>query len=163
MDDASTASFSSLPKVAAVVPWGPVVDVLERPRPEGSGDINIRSFGGSPFWVGQLGRAYIRGVHQGGAGRVLTIAKHFPGHGASDRLPDDEVATVNKSLGELRRSDLVPFFAITQPDPSDLAKHVASRREKDDDPDRLLVLRAFAAQSAIDWPALDEMIAADAD
>lgn len=98
---------------------GPVVDVLERPHPEGSGDINIRAFGGSPFWVGQMGRAYIRGVHQGSAGRVLTIAKHFPGHGASDRLPDDEVATVNKSLSELEQSDLVPFFAITRPDPDD--------------------------------------------
>jgi beta-N-acetylhexosaminidase len=98
---------------------GPVVDVLERPRPEGSGDINIRAFGGSPFWVGEMGRAYIRGVHEGSGGRVLTIAKHFPGHGASDRLPDDEVATVNKSLNELRQSDLVPFFAVTEPDPAD--------------------------------------------
>ena len=98
---------------------GPVVDVLETPRPEGSGDINLRAFGGSPFWVGLLGRAYVRGVHQGSAGRVLTIAKHFPGHGASDRLPDDEVATVNKSLDELRQSDLLPFFAITQADPND--------------------------------------------
>jgi beta-N-acetylhexosaminidase len=98
---------------------GPVVDVLERPRPEGSGDINIRAFGGSPFWVGQMGRAYIRGVHRGGAGRVLTVAKHFPGHGASDRLPDDEVATVTKTLGELQKSDLVPFFAVTRPDPAD--------------------------------------------
>jgi beta-N-acetylhexosaminidase len=98
---------------------GPVVDVLETPRPEGGGDINVRAFGGSPFWVGLLGRAYIRGVHQGGRGRVLTVAKHFPGHGASDRLPDDEAATVNKSLQELRQSDLLPFFAITQADVDD--------------------------------------------
>lgn len=98
---------------------GPVIDVLEKPHPEGSGDINIRAFGGSPFWVGQMGRAYIRGVHQGSGGRVLTVAKHFPGHGASDRLPDDEVATVNKSLDELQQSDLVPFFAVTRSDPAD--------------------------------------------
>jgi beta-N-acetylhexosaminidase len=98
---------------------GPVVDVLEKPRPEGSGDINIRAFGGSPYWVGQMGRAYIRGVHRGGAGRVLTVAKHFPGHGASDRSPDLEVATVQKSLAQLQQSDLVPFFAVTRPDPED--------------------------------------------
>ncbi len=98
---------------------GPVVDVLESPRPEGAGDINIRAFGGDPYWVGQLGRAYIRGVHQGSNGRVLTVAKHFPGHGASDRLPDDEVATVNKSLEELKQSDLIPFFEITRTDPDD--------------------------------------------
>ena len=98
---------------------GPVVDVLEKPHPQGSGDINIRSFGGSPFWVGQMGRAYVRGVHLGSDGRILTVAKHFPGHGASDRLPDDEVATVNKSLDELTQSDLVPFFAVTESNPDD--------------------------------------------
>jgi hypothetical protein len=49
-----------------------------------------------------------------------------------------------------------------QPDPADVAKHVSALREKDDDPDRLLLLRAFAAQSAIDWPALDALVAADA-
>jgi hypothetical protein len=49
-----------------------------------------------------------------------------------------------------------------QPDPADLAKHVNSLLEKDDDPDRLLLLRAFAAQSAISWPALDELLAARA-
>ena len=64
---------------------GPVVDVLANPRSGGNGDIGIRSFGGNPTWVGELGRAYVRGVHDGSAGRMLTVAKHFPGHGGSDR------------------------------------------------------------------------------
>ena len=93
---------------------GPVVDVLERPHPEGGGDLNLRVLGGDPTWVGMLGRAYIRGVHQGSGGRMLTVAKHFPGHGSSDRNPDEEVSTVSKSLDELKRSDLLPFFAVTQ-------------------------------------------------
>jgi beta-N-acetylhexosaminidase len=92
---------------------GPSVDVLNDPRPTGRGDIGVRTFGGDPFWVGTLGRAYIRGVHQGSSGRVATVAKHFPGHGGSDRLPDDEVATVDKSLTELRRIELSPFFRVT--------------------------------------------------
>ena len=46
---------------------------------------------------------------------MLTVAKHFPGHGGSDRLPDDEVATVDKSLQELERVELAPFFAVTGP------------------------------------------------
>jgi beta-N-acetylhexosaminidase len=92
---------------------GPSVDVLNDPRPTGRGDVGVRTFGGDPFWVGTLGRAYIRGVHQGSSGRVATVAKHFPGHGGSDRLPDDEVATVDKSLTELRRIELAPFFRIT--------------------------------------------------
>jgi len=65
-------------------------------------------------------------------------------------------------LGIEHEDGVLKADAPSQPDPSDLAKHVATLREKDDDPDRLLLLRAFAAQSAIDWPALDELIAADA-
>ena len=102
---------------------GPVVDVLDDPRPGGRGDIGTRAFGGDPYWVSEMGRAYIHGVHAGSEGKVLTVAKHFPGHGGSDRLPDDEVATVDKSLQELRRVDLAPFFAVTNPrDPDGLER-----------------------------------------
>jgi beta-N-acetylhexosaminidase len=94
---------------------GPVVDVLDDPRPGGKGDIGTRAFGGDPYWVGEMGRAYIYGLHQGSEGRMLTVAKHFPGHGGSDRLPDDEVATVDKSLQELRRVELAPFFVLANP------------------------------------------------
>jgi beta-N-acetylhexosaminidase len=100
---------------------GPGLDVLNDPRPTGRGDIGIRVFGGDPYWVGQMGRAYIRGVHQGSNGRMATVAKHFPGHGGSDRLPDNEVATVDKSLQELRRIELPPFFEVTHDRPDDIA------------------------------------------
>ncbi len=92
---------------------GPSMDVLHSPRPSGQGDIGTRSFGGDPWWVGQMGRAYIEGVHRGSDGRVATVAKHFPGHGGSDRLPDEEVATVDKSVEELRQVELAPFMAVT--------------------------------------------------
>lgn len=93
---------------------GPDVDVLNAPRSTSKGDLGTRVFGGDPYWVGRMGRAYISGVHEGSAGRMATVAKHFPGHGGSDRLPDDEVATVDKSLQELRRIELAPFFAVTR-------------------------------------------------
>ncbi len=98
---------------------GPVIDVLDDPRPGGKGDVGNRVFGGDPYWVGEMGKAYIRGVHQGSQGQVLTVAKHFPGHGGSDRLPDNEVATVDKSLQELQRVELAPFFAVTSPGSDD--------------------------------------------
>jgi beta-N-acetylhexosaminidase len=97
---------------------GPVVDVLDNPRPSGQGDIGTRTFGGDPWWVGQMGRAYIEGVHRGSGGRVATVAKHFPGHGGSDRLPDEEVATVDKSIEELKRVELAPFIAVANEDGS---------------------------------------------
>ncbi len=92
---------------------GPSLDVLNDPRPTGRGDMGVRVFGGDPYWVSQLGRAYIRGVHVGSKGQVATVSKHFPGHGGSDRLPDNEVATVDKSLQELQRIELPPFFHVT--------------------------------------------------
>lgn len=92
---------------------GPPLDVLLTPRPGQPGDLETRSFGGSPYWVGQMGRAYIRGVHAGSNGRVATVAKHFPGHGSSDRSPEEEAATVEKSLEEMVRTDLVPFLKVT--------------------------------------------------
>jgi beta-N-acetylhexosaminidase len=92
---------------------GPSLDVLEAPSPESQGDLGTRSFGGDPFWVGQLGEAYVSGVHTGSEGKVAVIAKHFPGHGGSDRLPDEEVATVRKSLEQLKQIELAPFFQVT--------------------------------------------------
>lgn len=100
---------------------GPVVDVLQNPRSGGNGDIGIRSFGGDPAWVGQLGRAFVRGVHTGSAGRMLAVVKHFPGHGSSDRGTDNEVPTVNKSLDQLLASDLAPFAQAFRADPADPA------------------------------------------
>lgn len=99
---------------------GPSLDVLDRPLPERPSDLGTRSFGGDPYWVGVMGQAYIRGVHLGSQGKVSTVAKHFPGLGRSDRRINQEVITVRKSLEELRRMELVPFFAVTQPVSEDL-------------------------------------------
>ncbi len=93
---------------------GPSLDVLETPNPTSTGDLGVRSFGGDPFWVGQMGQAYIRGVHAGAAGRVAVIAKHFPGLGASDRSLEEEAPTVQRTLEKLRQVDLAPFFAVAQ-------------------------------------------------
>ena len=44
---------------------------------------------------------------------MMVIAKHFPGRGDSDRSPEEEVATVRKSLEQLKQVELPPFFAVT--------------------------------------------------
>lgn len=92
---------------------GPSLDVLEVPNSDSGGDLGIRTFGGDPFWVGELGQAYISGVHEGSNGKMVVAAKHFPGFGGSDRLPEEEVATVRSSLEQLKQIDLAPFFAVT--------------------------------------------------
>lgn len=92
---------------------GPPLDVLETPRPGSKGDLETRTFGGDPYWVAQIGQAFIRGVQTGGQGAVATAAQHFPGQGGSDRRPEDEVPTIQKSLQQLRQIDLAPFAAVT--------------------------------------------------
>ncbi len=97
--------------------FGPVLDVLEMPSSSG-GDLGSRVFGGDPFWVGEMGRAYVAGLHNGSANQLRVIAKHFPGVGGSDRLPEMEVSTVRKSLEQLKQIELAPFFAVTGNAPS---------------------------------------------
>jgi beta-N-acetylhexosaminidase len=92
---------------------GPSLDVLEAAQLEWVSTLGTRTFGGDPYWVSEMGRAYIQGVHQGSQSKVAVVAKHFPGHGSSDRLPEEEVATVRKSLEQLESFELVPFFAVT--------------------------------------------------
>ncbi|MEK7276775.1 MAG: glycoside hydrolase family 3 N-terminal domain-containing protein, partial [Chloroflexota bacterium] len=94
--------------------FGPTLDVVETPQPSSAADLGARAFGGDPYWVGLLGKAFIEGVHAGSGDRVAVVARHFPGYGASDRALDDQVPTVNKSLAQLTAIDLAPFFAVTK-------------------------------------------------
>lgn len=98
--------------------FGPLLDVLDTPRLDAAGTLATRAFGGDPYWVGKMGQAYIRGVHLGSQGRMIVAASHFPGHGSADRLPEEEVATVRKSLDELVAIDLAPFLSVTGNAPS---------------------------------------------
>jgi beta-N-acetylhexosaminidase len=96
---------------------GPSLDVLEDPRLIGTGDLGVRSFGGDPYWVSLLGKAYIEGIHEGSGGKVGVIAKHFPGIGGGDRPPSEEIATIRKSLSLLQQVDLVPFLSVANSPP----------------------------------------------
>jgi beta-N-acetylhexosaminidase len=92
---------------------GLTLDVLTLPDPAVSADLNTRVFGGDPYWVGEMGRAYLAGLHDGSNGRMAVIAKHFPGRGGSDRPAEMEISTVRRSLEELKSIELAPFFAVT--------------------------------------------------
>ncbi len=89
------------------------LDVLTLPDPAVSTDMTTRVFGGDPYWVSEMARSYIAGLHTGSDGRMAVIAKHFPGRGGSDRPADQEIPTVRRSLDELKSIELAPFFAVT--------------------------------------------------
>jgi beta-N-acetylhexosaminidase len=102
--------------------FGPSLDVLDIVKTDVGEDLGVRTFGGDPYWVAEMGQAYIRGVHTGSANEIAVVATHFPGSGESDRQPEDEVATVRKSLEQLKQIELAPVFAVTKStDPTTIA------------------------------------------
>ena len=94
---------------------GPNLDVMETVNNEAASSLGVNAFGGNPFWVGEMGKAFVSGLHTGSNNRMLVVAQNFPGTGNSDRSPDREVSTVRKSLGQLTQVELVPYFSVTTP------------------------------------------------
>jgi beta-glucosidase len=87
---------------------GPVVDVNNNPD---NPVINVRSFGQTPEIVSRLATAFIRGAHQW---PVLTVAKHFPGHGDTATDSHLELPTLPHSPERLAQIELPPFAAAIQ-------------------------------------------------
>jgi beta-N-acetylhexosaminidase len=94
---------------------GPNLDVLDMVESEAAGYLGVNTYGGNPFWVGEMGKSVISGLHDGSHNRVLVVAQNFPGTGNADRSPAYEVATVRKSLEQLKRIELAPYFTVTTP------------------------------------------------
>jgi beta-glucosidase len=85
--------------------FAPVVDVNNNPA---NPVINIRAFGEDPATVSQLTTAFIQGAQQH---RVLTTAKHFPGHG--DTAVDSHLSlpVLPHSPERLAAVEFAPFVA----------------------------------------------------
>lgn len=63
------------------------------------------------------------------------------------------------AIGLAHSEGVLEADAPPQPDEKKLRQVAKKFLGADDDPDRGLLLRAFAAQGAIDWPALDALLA----
>ncbi|MBI5565310.1 MAG: hypothetical protein HY870_10455, partial [Chloroflexi bacterium] len=86
---------------------GPSLDVRTQPS-NLAVDPGVKVFGGDPYWVGALAQAYVRGLRAGSTDRLAAILKHFPGEGALA----DETYTLDRSLDDLKKIDLSPFFRV---------------------------------------------------
>jgi len=81
--------------------FAPVVDLAR-----GNAAIGLRAFHADPAVAGELGQAYVRGMHLGSMAAVL---KHFPGHGSVTGDTHKVAAIDPRGLDEIRRDDLRPF------------------------------------------------------
>ena len=81
---------------------GPVVDISSNPRSV----IGKRSFGDDPVLVSDYAVAYAKGLESGG---VVSVAKHFPGHGGAYNDSHAGLAKLYKGITDLDSIDLKPF------------------------------------------------------
>lgn len=88
--------------------FSPVADVNNNPQ---NPIINTRSFGQDPREAARLVAAYVRGVEEHG---LFTTAKHFPGHGDTDRDSHIGLPVVRSCWGRLDTLELVPFRAAIE-------------------------------------------------
>lgn len=85
------------------VDFAPVVDVNSNPD---NPVIGYRSFGEDPKRVAKAGVAVSAGLE---AGKVMSVAKHFPGHGDTNVDSHKAIPTITHSRSTLESVDLLPF------------------------------------------------------
>ena len=85
------------------VNFAPTVDVNINPL---NPVIGSRSFGSTPSTVSQLSEAYALGLEDGG---VLSVAKHFPGHGDTSEDSHKTLPIVQATRKRLELVELAPF------------------------------------------------------
>jgi beta-N-acetylhexosaminidase len=108
LDLAQKISYE-LKQIGINLNFAPVVDINSNPKNTVIGD---RCFGKDPRVVTDFGKAFARGLQDGGVSPCL---KHFPGHGD---VSDDSHYTLPisyKTLDELMEMELIPYMEIDSP------------------------------------------------
>ncbi|MDO5765291.1 MAG: glycoside hydrolase family 3 N-terminal domain-containing protein [Elusimicrobiales bacterium] len=88
--------------------FSPVLDVNNNPD---NPIIGVRSFGADPADVTKMGLALINGFKAAG---VMSIVKHFPGHGDTAQDSHYAVPVVKASAEQMQKVHLAPFAAAVK-------------------------------------------------
>lgn len=95
-------------EIGVQINFAPVADVDVNPR---NPVINTRSFGGDPENVARKVVAYSRGLEDGG---VLSVSKHFPGHGDTEVDSHKALPVLNFDRVRLDSIELYPFKEVVR-------------------------------------------------
>ncbi|WP_407271898.1 beta-N-acetylhexosaminidase [Radiobacillus sp. PE A8.2] len=87
------------------VDFAPVLDINSNPNNPVIGD---RSYGANASLVSKLGIQTMLGIQ---SQNIISVVKHFPGHGDTSVDSHVELPKVTKTLQELNKMELVPFKA----------------------------------------------------
>lgn len=99
--------------------FSPVLDVNSNPH---NPIIGVRSFGSDPANVTKMGLALMNGFKAAG---VVSVVKHFPGHGNTTEDSHYKVPVVHDSLDTLEKVHLAPFAqAIKHQVPGVMTGHI---------------------------------------
>jgi beta-glucosidase-like glycosyl hydrolase/CubicO group peptidase (beta-lactamase class C family) len=88
------------------VNFAPVVDINVNPK---NPIINARSFGENKENVASKGIAYMKGMQ---SVNVMANAKHFPGHGDTDKDSHKALPIINHSKARMDSVELYPFYKL---------------------------------------------------
>ncbi|OAB29616.1 beta-hexosaminidase [Paenibacillus macquariensis subsp. defensor] len=106
--EAAKGTAEELKTLGINMNFAPVVDINVNPR---NPIIDVRSFGDDAELVTELGIAAMLGFQDGG---IVSVIKHFPGHGDTETDSHAELPVVKHSLERLRSVELVPFRRSVQ-------------------------------------------------
>lgn len=108
--------------------FAPDADVLTNPD---NTVVKKRSFGSDPRVVSDMSLAVAQGLAQH---QVYSVYKHFPGHGATAGDTHQGYAYTDKTLDELKQSELIPFENAIQNNAAFImAAHISATRVTGDD------------------------------
>ena len=83
--------------------FAPTVDIYQNKNAD---VIGPRAYSSDPVVVANLAVAFYKGLD---STRVITTAKHFPGHGNTDKDSHGTLPIIKSSLNDLYNKDLVPY------------------------------------------------------
>lgn len=94
---------SMLKELGFNMDFAPVADIWSNPNNQ---VIGKRSFGKDPEQVSKMVNEVVRGLQEE---EIISVIKHFPGHGDTDEDSHVGRAYVDRSLEELLERELIPF------------------------------------------------------
>jgi len=88
--------------------FAPVVDVYSNPQAH---VIGPRAFSSDPKVTAMLGSAFFHGLEKAG---IIATAKHYPGHGNTNKDSHGTLPRIYDTLDTLKKRDLLPFRVLSK-------------------------------------------------